>query len=316
MRQPRLAVSPSADRCRANKRGTIRSCSSRSSASSSSTFPPLSSHSVLLPLLLPPPPPPPVTSVSVGQGQRVLTPHTSGIKANKRRAPRRRRELGPRPRKKTAMSARESGGGFVSTAPLTSTATFFPLSNQTASTQMQLQGIHLFRMTDPVLSALFGGIKSILKSRFSNNKHSKNVIHTSASPCWGWTLMGTRFLPSFHPQSRGGSRVSTAFPICELYIHTHIHSHTHTPSHASICWTQSRQAPAAEHSSCQRLGAWDRVEPKNRTLMPFKYKVPLTSVPVHVCLSNVHVHTHTRYMTPEADAQVNTPTLKFSIRAR
>lgn len=118
---------------------------------------PLSSNSVLLPLLLPPPPPP-VTSVSVGQGQRVLTPHTSGIKANKRGAPRRRRELGPRPRKKPAMSARESGGGFVSTAPLTSTATFFPLSNQTASTQMQLQGIHLFRMTDPVLSAQFGGI--------------------------------------------------------------------------------------------------------------------------------------------------------------
>lgn len=97
----------------------------------------------------------------------------------------------------------------------------FSLSNQTASTQMQLQGIHLVRMADPVLSAQFGGIKSNLKSRFSNNKHSKNVIHTSASPCWGWTLMGTRFLPSFHPQSRGGSRVSTAFPICELYIHIH-----------------------------------------------------------------------------------------------
>lgn len=115
----------------------------------------------------------------------------------------------------------------MSTAPLTSTATFFPLSNQTASSQMQLQGIHLVRMTDPVLSAQFGGIKSNSKSRFSNNKHSKNVIHTSASPCWGWTLMGTRFLPSFHPQSRGGSRVSTAFPICELYIHTHTFTHTH-----------------------------------------------------------------------------------------
>lgn len=147
---------------------------------------------------------------------------------------------------------------------------------------MQLQGIHLVRMTDPVLSAQFGGIKSNLESRFSNNKHLKNGIHTPVSLCWGWTLMGTRFLSSFHAQSRGGSRVSTAFPICELYIR----AHTYTPSHM----LDTEQTPAAEHSSCQRLGAWDRVEPKNRTLMPFKSKVALTRVPVHMCLSNVDTH--------------------------
>lgn len=148
---------------------------------------------------------------------------------------------------------------------------------------MQLQGIHLVQMTDPVLSAQFGGIKSNLGSRFSNKKHSRNCIHTSVSPCWGWTLMGTRFLSSFHPQSRGGSRVSTAVSYLRaIYTRTYIH----TPSHT----LDTEQTPAAEHSSCQRLGAWDSVEPKNRTLMPFKSKAALTRVPVHVCLSNVDVH--------------------------
>lgn len=154
MRQPRPAASPSADRCSANKRGTIKSCSSRSSSSSSTFLPSQPSSPCCCRLLL--------LGLEFPWGRvNESSRHTHfENKGEPRGAPRRRRrELGPRRReirtKTVAVSARESGGGFVSTASLTSTTTcfFFSLAKQTAFTKMQLFGIHLVQMTDPVLSA-------------------------------------------------------------------------------------------------------------------------------------------------------------------